>query len=189
MSSPATRKRAARVRHPERESPWVTADQRAVERARKRDAVILAAARAFKQRGYHNTSLDDIAAILHVTKPTIYHYVENKEQILFECFRTGLDQIRSAFAEGRRSDVPARERLEVVIRRYAAAVTSEFGWCMVRAEDLDLSPVMSSQIKALKSEIDQGIRRLLREGREDGSVRDVDAKMTAFALAGALNWI
>jgi AcrR family transcriptional regulator len=189
MSDTAARKRANRARLPVPESPWGTADQRAVERARKRDAVILAAARAFKQRGYHNTSLDDIAAILHVTKPTIYHYVENKEQILFECFRTGLDQIRSAFGEVRRAGVPARRRLEVVIRRYAAAVTSEFGWCMVRAEDLDLSPSMSSQIKALKSEIDQGIRRLLREGREDGSVRDVDAKMTAFALAGALNWI
>jgi len=189
MSGTAAKKRANRARLPEPESPWGTPDQRAVERARKREAVILAAARAFKQRGYHNTSLDDIAAILHVTKPTIYHYVENKEQILFECFRTGLDQIRSAFGEVRRSDVPARERLEVVIRRYAAAVTSEFGWCMVRAEDLDLSPSMSSQIKTLKSEIDQGIRRLLREGREDGSVRDVDAKMTAFALAGALNWI
>jgi len=170
-------------------SPWATADQKAAARHRKRDAVILTAARAFKERGFHHTSLDDVAALLNVTKPTIYHYVDNKEQILFECFRTGLDQIRSAFGEVRRSDVPARERLEVVIRRYAAAVTSEFGWCMVRAEDLDLSPSMSSQIKALKSEIDQGIRRLLREGREDGSVRDVDAKMTAFALAGALNWI
>jgi AcrR family transcriptional regulator len=103
MSDTAARKRANRARLPEPESPWSTADQRAVERARKRDAVILAAARAFKQRGYHNTSLDDIAAILHVTKPTIYHYVENKEQILFECFRTGLDQIRSAFGEVRRS--------------------------------------------------------------------------------------
>jgi hypothetical protein len=48
---------------------------------------------------------------------------------------------------------------------------------------------MSGQIKALKSEIDQGIRRLLREGREDGSIRETDPKMTAFALAGALNWI
>jgi AcrR family transcriptional regulator len=171
------------------ESPWATADQRAAERNRKRDAVILTAARAFKERGYHRTSLDDIAALLNVTKPTIYHYVDNKEQILFECFRTGLDQIRAAFSEVRKPGVPARERLEVVIRRYADAVTSEFGWCMVRAEDLDLSPAMSSQIKALKSEIDQGIRRLLREGQDDGSIREIDPKMTAFALAGALNWI
>ncbi len=76
------------------------------------------------------------------------------------------------------------------MRRYSCeAVTSDFGWCMVRAEDQDLSPEMSARIKALKSEIDQGIRQLIRTGIEDGSIRACDPKMTTFALAGALNWI
>jgi hypothetical protein len=44
-------------------------------------------------------------------------------------------------------------------------------------------------VKALKSEIDQGIRRLIREGIADKSIAPSDPKMTAFALAGALNWI
>jgi len=60
---------------------------------------------------------------------------------------------------------------------------------MVRAEDQDLSPQMRAHVKSLKSEIDQGIRRLLREGIADGSIGMCDPKMTAFALAGALNWI
>ena len=76
-----------------------------------------------------------------------------------------------------------------MLRRYGEAMASEFGWCMVRAEDQDLSPAMSRHIKALKSEIDQGIRRLIREGVQDGSIARCDPKMTAFALAGALNWI
>jgi Tetracyclin repressor-like, C-terminal domain len=48
---------------------------------------------------------------------------------------------------------------------------------------------MSRHIKSLKSEIDHGIRRLIREGLQDGSIEPCDPKMTAFALAGALNWI
>lgn len=171
------------------DSPWEPAGDRIRQRARKRDAVIRAAARAFRERGYHNTSLDDIAAALNVTKPTIYHYVSNKEQILFECFRTGLDRIRAVFDDLRESDAPARDRLVAVIRRYAEAVTSEFGWCMVRAEDQDLTPVMSRRIKALKAEIDYGIRALIQAGIEDGSIRECDPKMTAFAIAGALNWM
>jgi hypothetical protein len=59
----------------------------------------------------------------------------------------------------------------------------------VRAEQDDLSPSMSRHVKALKSEIDHGIRRLIREGIQDGSIHPCDPKMTAFALAGALNWI
>jgi AcrR family transcriptional regulator len=170
-------------------SPWPASADRLRERAIKREAVIQTAARAFRARGYHNTSLDDIAALLNVTKPTIYHYVQSKEQILFECFRTGLEEIRAAFAEVRDPSLNGRERLISVIRRYAAAITSDFGWCMVRAEDQDLSPEMSARIKALKSEIDQGIRQLIRTGIEDRSIRACDPKMTSFALAGALNWI
>jgi AcrR family transcriptional regulator len=170
-------------------SPWRASRERLRDREVKRDAVIRAAARAFNRKGYHNTSLDDIAAALEVTKPTVYYYVSNKEELLFECFVAGIEGIRSAVREARSLEVPARQRLQAVLRRYGEAVASEFGWSMVRAEDQDLSPDMSAHIKAMKSEIDQGIRRLLREGIQDGSIHPCDPKMTAFALAGALNWI
>ena len=170
-------------------SPWRASRERVREREVKREAVIRAAAHAFNRKGYHNTSLDDIAAALEVTKPTVYYYVTSKEQLLFECFVAGVEQIRAAFREVKHLTVPARERLNAVLRHYGEAVASEFGWCMVRAEEQDLSPAMSGHIKALKSEIDQGIRRLIREGIQDGSIHPCDPKMTAFALAGALNWI
>jgi AcrR family transcriptional regulator len=169
---------------------WKAGNTRTRDHERKRAAVILTAARAFRSRGYHNTSLDDIANELNVTKPTVYHYVATKEQLLFECFRSGLNQIMESF--GQPEGVPprsARERLDHVIRRYAEAITSDFGWCMVQAENQDLSPAMSRNIKSLKSNIDQGIRQLLEEGARDGSIRRCDAKITSFALAGALNWI
>jgi len=170
-------------------SPWRASRERLRDRELKREAVIRAAAREFNRKGYHNTSLDDIAARLEVTKPTVYYYVTNKEQLLFECFVAGVEPIRAAFRDARELPVPARERLKAVLRHYGEAVASEFGWCMVRAEDQDLSPAMSRHIKQLKSEIDHGIRRLIREGVQDGSIEPCDAKMTAFALAGALNWI
>ena len=121
-------------------SPWRASRERLRDREVKREAVIRAAARAFNRKGYHNTSLDDIAAALEVTKPTVYYYVTNKEQLLFECFVAGVEQIRAAFREVQRLEVPARERLNAVLRHYGEAVASEFGWCMVRAEDQDLSP-------------------------------------------------
>jgi AcrR family transcriptional regulator len=170
-------------------SPWRGSRERRRDRELKRDAVIRAAAREFNRKGYHNTSLDDIAARLEVTKPTVYYYVTSKEQLLFECFVAGVEQIRAAFRAVRELALPARERLNAVLRHYGEAVASEFGWCMVRAEHQDLSPAMSRHIKSLKSEIDQGIRRLIREGIQDGSIEPCDPKMTAFALAGALNWI
>lgn len=155
----------------------------------KREAVIRTAARAFDEHGYHNTSLDDIATALGVTKPTIYYYVPNKEQLLFECFRAGLEPIRAALQRAEHASGSGRDRLRDVIRDYAIAIASEYGWCMVRAEHQDLGEELSSQVRALKGEIDRGIRRLLQLGMTDGSIAVSDPKLAAFAIAGALNWI
>jgi len=185
-----TRRSIAPIEDPETAaSPWSGRRRRPRDHDVKRDAVIRAAARAFNARGYHHTSLDDIAADLGVTKPTVYYYVENKEQLLFECFLAGLHPIREAFREAEQAGGSGRERLNAVIRGYALAIASEYGWCMVRAHDQDLRPAMRRQINTLKSEIDQGIRGLLQAGMTDGSIEPCDAKIAAFALAGALNWI
>jgi AcrR family transcriptional regulator len=171
------------------ESPWPVRKTAQHTRDVKREAVIRAAARAFNARGYHETSLDEIAAALNVTKPTIYYYVANKEQLLLECIVTGLERVLEPFRRPRTSGASARERLNDIIRHYAQAIASEYGGCMVRAEDLGLSPASLARIRQLKSEIDHGMRRLLDEGAQDGSINTHDPKMTAFALAGALNWI
>ena len=105
-------------------SPWRASRERLRDRAVKREAVIRAAAREFNRKGYHNTSLDDIAARLEVTKPTVYYYVTSKEQLLFQCFVAGVEQIRAAFRDVRHLEVPARERLNAVLRHYGEAVAS-----------------------------------------------------------------
>ena len=170
-------------------SPWPVRKPSQRNRDLKREAVIRAAARAFNARGYHGTSIDEIAAALNVSKPTIYYYVANKEQLLLECILTGLDRVLEPFRRPRPAGVSAREHLSEMMRHYAETIASEYGWCMVRAEDLGLEPASLWHIKRLKSEIDQGIRRLLEDGVADGSVQAQDLKMASFALAGAFNWI
>jgi AcrR family transcriptional regulator len=184
-----TAKSRARKDLPATASPWTARRASAAGRALKRDAVILAAARAFRERGYHNTSLDDLAASLKVTKPTLYLYVPNKEAILFECFKAGLAQIQATLDGCESARGEARERLFAFIRGYAAAIVGDFGWCMLRAEDQHLGAAMSRRIKLLKAGIDRRMRALIDAGVADGSIRECDTRMTAFALAGALNWM
>jgi AcrR family transcriptional regulator len=176
-------------KHLDPDSPWAGRRRPRQQNALKREAVILAAARAFRSRGYHNTSLDDLAATLKVTKPTLYIYVPGKEAMLFECFKTGLAQIQATLDECERAGGPARERLFAFIRGYAAAIVGDFGWCMLRAEDQHLGAAMSRKIKLLKAGIDRRMRALIEAGVADGSIRACDTRMTAFALAGALNWM
>src|SRR3954467_15327675 len=55
----------------------------------KRDAVLQTAAQLFLEKSYGRTSLNDVAERLSITKPALYHYFANKEEILLECYRVG----------------------------------------------------------------------------------------------------
>src|SRR6516162_7949286 len=77
-------------------SPFRSATERRAEREQKREAVLRAAVSMFNSRGFHTTSLDDVAASLGVSKPTIYHYLGNKDQVLLECVTRGVEQLRAA---------------------------------------------------------------------------------------------
>ena len=82
-------------------SPFMDEQARRELRDRKREAILLAAARLFNERGYHATSLDDVAAQLGISKPVVYHYLGNKERVLLECMHNGMTQLQEAAAKAK----------------------------------------------------------------------------------------
>ncbi|MCG2842031.1 TetR/AcrR family transcriptional regulator [Sandaracinobacter sp. RS1-74] len=158
------------------------------ERLEKRNALLLAAVRMFNERGFHATSLDDVAASLGVTKPVIYHYLGNKEQVLFECVRIGLADLQSAAAATRSGTGSGLDRLKAFLRRYAEIIMGDFGRCAIRTGDELLSHEARLEFRALKRQVDTALRQMIREAAADGSAQVGDVRTTAFALAGALNW-
>ncbi len=170
------------------QSPFRTPAERRLEREQKREAVLLAAVRMFNARGFHATSLDDVAACLGVSKPTIYHYLGNKDQVLLECVTRGVEQLREAADTARATPGTGLDRLRSFLTRYGEINMDDFGRCVIRTADEMLSVASRTRFRALKREIDQALRRLIAEGVADGSIVADDVRLTAFTLAGALNW-
>ena len=170
-------------------SPWKKPADRQKEREVKRDAVLRAAAQAFNENGFHKTSLDDVAERLNVTKPTIYYYVKNKDQILFECVRIGLEMLEAASVQIEDTNQTGLSKLIALWRVYVQIVTEDFGRCLILVGEDPLPPNTRKELRALKGRIDKRFRSVITEGIEDGSVRPCDPKMAAFAAAGALSWI
>ena len=170
-------------------SPWASAPDRKQQRQAKRNAVLQAAAQLFNERGFHATSLDDIAARLNVSKPTLYYYVKNKDQILIECVREGLQMTIDGIEASRAAGGAAIDQLMACMRVYARIVTLDFGMCIIRVGDEELPPDSRKELRRLKAGIDKAFRRLVAAGVEEGSLAPCDPKMTAFVIAGALSWI
>ena len=108
--------------------------------------------------------------------------------MLIECVTRGLEPLRSAAEQARAQAGSGLERLRRFLIDYARTNMDDFGRCMVRTGDELLSPASAASIRARKREIDATLRALIAEGIADGSIAPVDVKMSAFALAGALNW-
>lgn len=169
-------------------SPFPSRETRATQREEKRLALLQAAVRLFNERGFHATSLEDVAASLGVTKPVVYHYLGTKDQVLFECVRIGLEQLKQAVESS--ADLPGSglDRLEFALRRYAEINMEDFGACVVRTGDTLLSPQSRAQFRTLKRANNAALQALVQAAADDGSALVEDVPLTTFTLAGALNW-
>jgi AcrR family transcriptional regulator len=155
----------------------------------KREAVLQTAAQLFLEKSYSRTSMNDVAVRLHITKPALYHYFRNKEEILIECYRLGAAMIEDLLGEVAAHCGSGLEKVEAFIRSYANLMTVKFGRCVVRLDEGDLSPTAYTDVRSYKRKIDRRLRYFIQEGIADGSIAPCDPKLAAFAIAGALNGI
>ena len=170
-------------------SLWKKREGRAQERKAKRAAVLRAAAQVFNEKGFHATSLDDVAARLNITKPTLYYYVASKDEILFECVRIGLEMMEDSADEVAARGGSGLEQLVAVMRKYAEIVTMDFGRCLIRVGEEPLPPASRKKLRGLKARIDRRFRTLIAQCIDEGSFAPRDAKIAGFTVAGALSWI
>jgi AcrR family transcriptional regulator len=170
-----------------RVSPWMSTSDREQVRGRKRQAILVAAARVFTDRGYNNVSVDDIAKSLGVTKPTLYHYFRNKEEMVVACAQHGVDAIERSLDSIRVMSGPGLAKLQELLHAYAKYVQSDFGSVIVRLGGRDLSAANNHKVRQLKQRADQIFREFVAAGVADGSVVAPDVRVTAFALAGLMN--
>jgi len=171
------------------ESPWGTRTERRSSRDAKREAVILAAARLFTRRGFQGTSLVDIARSLDVTKPTIYHYIANKEEILFACVQRGLDTLANGIADVTARGLTGRARLRAAMEIYAGVVTGDFGLCVIRVGEDPLSDIKRRELRALKWRVDLAFQDLVQVGMNEGWIVSGDASLAAYTVVSALTGI
>ena len=158
--SPGTRAGKGRAA-PAVDSPWSGTPDREQQREAKRQAVLQAAAQLFNERGFSATSLDDIAARLGVSKPTLYYYVKNKDEILLQCVNQGLAMTLEGIEASRRAGGQAVDQLRACMQVYARIVTMDFGMCLIRVGDEQVPPDSRRELRRQKAAIDQAFRRLV----------------------------
>lgn len=154
----------------------------------KRLALVRTAGTAFKARGFHNTSLEDLAAALNVTKPTLYYYIDSKQDLLYRCHQYALDLGEQAheYARGGRDGL---DKLLRMLRRYVELMTDDFAAYSLLSDLNDLSEQHKTAIQTRRRAFDTIFRNFITEGIRDGSIRPCDPMLTVAWFMGAVNAI
>jgi AcrR family transcriptional regulator len=155
----------------------------------KRVEILRSAAAAFRRRGYHGASVDEIARALHMTKGNLYYYFESKEEILYFCHDYSLDILLDLLRRTERGGGPPERRLRALIEAFVHMIIDELHGTALTMDLQALSPRHLRRVIAKRDRFDRGIRRVVEEGMAAGAFTRGDPKLVTFAILGAVNWI
>lgn len=155
----------------------------------KRLLILKTAAELFATQGYEATSLDMIAEHVGIHKATLYHYITNKETILYECLQLSFKDLDILIEEMKSTEVCVFKRLRKFAIQLAVAQNNVFGRCLVLVGARPLDIGSGQQIKDFQRRLDLTIRQLIEEGIADGKIKPCSAPMFSAMLFGALNWV
>lgn len=158
------------------------------KRRRRRAEILHAALRAFREKGFHATTLDDIAEHLGLRKTALYHYFPDKEAILWACHQESLAEL-ARIINGARKLESAGDQLAYVIREHVRVMTDTLEGSPLAFEVGAFSPERQRMIIAARDKYERAVRRIIARGITAGEFRTVDAKIAAFAVLGSINWI
>src|SRR3954447_26659598 len=159
------------------------------QRNRKREAVLRAAASAFNRRGYANTSLDDIAAMLGVSKPTLYQYFSSKQEILYRCHQLALDQGDAGIALAEVDRGTGLDKLVLYLQTYMRGFFGEIGAGPVLTGVDSLTPANRKKVVERRSRISAATIRFIAQGVKDGSIVNCDPKLASLFALSVVNWM
>jgi AcrR family transcriptional regulator len=171
-------------------APWKNSLQTSAEiRRLKREAVLKAAGQAFSLRGYHNTTLDGVAAALKVSKGTLYNYVKDKQEILYELQKVAMRIANEAFEHGKSLGGTGADQLRNILHRYILSFTQELGACGVLVDTDALREKDRADIMRQREVFHRTFVKIVEEGIRDGSIRPVDPSLAVYAFMGAVTWL
>jgi len=165
------------------------ADFKKRNKNRWKSEIIKVAVSAFKQKGYHGTTMDDIARKLQITKGSLYYYFKNKEAILFDCHMASLDIVEKAIERVEDSGFSPSEKLHTWVYTYIVEMMDELLASVLLLEEESLSPHLLEQVIERRDRTELFLRKTLSEGMETGEFREGDPKLLTFAILGSINWI
>jgi TetR/AcrR family transcriptional regulator, cholesterol catabolism regulator len=154
----------------------------------RRREILAAASRVFRRKGFAATGMRDVAAELGMTAGNLYYYFAGKQEILAFCQEATLDELLSRAGGIVALDLPAAERLALLVRAHVTCLNETYPGSLAHLEIEALAPARRAPLASKRRRYERTIGALIAAGVASGELRAVDPRLATLALLGALNW-
>lgn len=156
----------------------------------RREEVFAAAERLFAERGFHATSVRDIAEALNIQGGSLYAHIESKDELLEGIVTAAADRFFQAAEPIVRSDLLTLEKLRRVIVAHVHVITGNLPAAAVYSTEWrHLGEPKRREFAARRNAYEQIFRGLVHDCIREGTFADLDEKFAALLILSSINWI
>src|SRR5215212_6309407 len=155
----------------------------------RKDQLYDVAERLFSERGYHATTMREIARELQIEGGSLYSHISGKHELLYQIVLRGSDQFLSAARASIGERGPARDQLLRFMRRHLAIIAESTPRAIVHFHEWrHLDPAHQSLIRARRDEYEGYLRQIIRTGVVSGEFAAGDERLIGLHVLSLLNW-
>ena len=159
--------------------------------SKREEEIIAAAAKVFKEKGYHAATTRDIAAEVGIQQATLYYYISSKEEPLYLVVREPIVRLYDQVEEIVKANLPSRTKIERAIHAHLAAFDESYPHMFVYVQELpNLIDTLQDKLRESPSRYQHLWDEILRQGVAVGELRaDLDAPAMVLMIMGMCNWL
>ncbi len=156
----------------------------------KDEEIFAEAVRIFKQKGYHATSVQDIADAVGLQKGSLYHYISSKDELLYKIFERSTGALTRRLKDILASEAAPPEKLRAAMDAHLTALTNQLDlYTVYLSERRTLTGRVNARVRTEAERHARLIEQIVQEGITRGDFHRTDAKMAAHAILGMCNWL
>jgi AcrR family transcriptional regulator len=163
-------------------------NRRSLRADARRVAILRAAARVFRVRGFADAGMRHIAVEAELSPGNLYHYFRGKDELLFFCQDRSVDRLLDALAAARKNRRPLPIRLRDLAVAHVLCLVDDVEGSAAHLEVDALPSRLRARIVAKRDRYERGVRALVAAGVRASTLHATDATIATRAFLGALNW-
>ncbi|MBU1208935.1 MAG: TetR/AcrR family transcriptional regulator [Proteobacteria bacterium] len=177
--------------HKKREFSDSSPKKRTPQGESKKRLILKVATGVFAEKGFHETTIAQIAQIAKIAEGSIYHYFENKEDLLFSIPEERMENFFSSLREHLEGIKGTLSKLRKIIWYHLHFYEKNQDYVLILLQNIRLNPrFQSTRAYQLIREFAKLVAQIIEEGKKEKVIRsDVDSRLLRDAILGAIEHI